>query len=228
MASFKRSRALGALAIALAAGCAATTNGVDPDEMTAASHREESSRTRLQAEAQARKYDESRDQEWSATGGPQCRDVSFPSRVYNPTRKYRAQADALRRHADQHLAAAAELERFTQAECAQFSPEIRKQCPLIGNVVGVEEIESGVSLELRQGMPLDAVVAHMRCHHAFGREHGAGVHDCPLYIAGIQVELGSDGKSVTITSRDPRSVDTIRKRARRYVGLDGACPNPDR
>jgi len=126
------------------------------------------------------------------------------------------------------LAAAAELERFTQAECAQFAPESRKVCPLIGNVVRVEEIEGGVRLGMRQGMQLDTVVAHMRCHHAFGREHGAGVHDCPLYITGIQVGLGSDGKSVTLTSRDPRSVDTIRMRARRYVGLDGACPNPDR
>lgn len=137
---------------------------------------------------------------------------------YNPTTVYLRLARQHEKHASEHLSAARRLEEFEQGGCKAFAPEIRAVCPLLGQVDAVEDVPGGVRVWLSEGVDVDAAVAHMRCHLAFGRAHGrAGMESCPLYVPEVRVERVRQSRGVDLESSDPGPVDELRQRTRLHV-----------
>lgn len=128
-------------------------------------------------------------------------------------------AATLRRHAQEHRRAAAELEAFTDAACDGVGASARKTSPLHRRVARVTTIDKGVRLLLKPNVDADELLAAARCHQAFARERGyEGGHVCPLYVPDIQVVLEPGGKALRVTSAKPGYAKVIRSRARHLVG----------
>lgn len=123
-----------------------------------------------------------------------------------------APRDAHQSMAAAHASAAQELESFEHEQCAAFPTQTRTRCPLLGTVKVATPIENGVQLELFPGVNREAVVAHVKCHHAFARSQGfEGMPSCPLYLRGLHVEESETG--VVITTDKPEVVDDLRARS---------------
>jgi hypothetical protein len=197
----------------LLVGCA--HDRVNPDEMSATGHRNEAQREYANADREFKRYDPMARQNLIVTGrGPEgARDATF-----NPTDDHRTAAERIAKHAQQHLAAANELESFADQECKPFAPSVRAACPALGPIASVEDIRGGVRLLLAPDMPIDAVLTHMRCHLAFAREHGwQPAPDCPLYLRGVEIRRSADGRAIEMTARDAKTADELRRRARAEV-----------
>lgn len=119
------------------------------------------------------------------------------------------------RHAQQHLAAAAYLEAFEQAECKNLPPATRAACPLLGPVTRIADVAGGVRVWFADRTPVDTILAHMRCHLAYAQTAGfEAATACPLYVRGIEIIRASDPRAIDILSKDASVVAEIRKRAR--------------
>lgn len=203
-----------------AAACATTSSSatVQPDELSAAGHRQEAARERARAEdAYARWQPNARTPLPAAPIGSVDGPRMYPIELYpyNPTDRALADAERHVRHAREHEAAAVALEGFEDAECRAFAPKARAACPLLGPIAAVEDRANGVRLALADGAPVAAIVAHMRCHLAFARTRGfTGIGDCPLYMRGVEIALSAGGRGVDVTSRDPAVVREIQLQSR--------------
>jgi hypothetical protein len=195
------------------AACSATTQGVRPNDMSAREHHQHAAAERREAAQHRARYDPTASRR---SGGNHI--AGFDSSEYNPTTRHIAMADEHREHAREHEQAARALEGFTKAECAEFSSEVRRECPLLTVVDAVLDVPGGARLAIHPGTNIGAVVAHMKCHHAFGREqHFESMKQCPLYLDDVEIAPGPDGQSVTLTSKDPATVRQIRLRARSHA-----------
>jgi hypothetical protein len=92
---------------------------------------------------------------------------------------------------------------------------VRAACPVAGPIKGVQDIPSGVRFAVAEDAPLDAVLAHMRCHFAWARTRGfAQLPGCPIYIKGISIQAGADGHSVEVTAGDKATIADLQRRSR--------------
>jgi hypothetical protein len=210
------------VAVACATTSRSTTRAVEPAEMTAAEHRQEAARERSRADdAYARWQPGARAPMPGGTTGSGDVPRLYPIDLYpyNPTDRAIADAERHLRHAREHEAAANALEGFEESECRDFAPKARAACPLFGPVAAIEDLPDGVRLVYAAGAPVDAVVAHMRCHLAFARARGFGDGaDCPLYMRGIDIARGADGRGIEITSRERDVARELQLRARLSSG----------
>jgi hypothetical protein len=196
-------------------GCATVAPGARPDDMSAAEHRAAAKRDALKADEHGAKYDP--DQNVIHTSFEHHDELYFPERVYNPTEEHLRHAEKYRDYARQHEEAARQLEKYEERECAALPKSTRVVCPLLGQVNQVEDIEDGVRIYLKSDRPTNAIVAHMRCHYAFGRTVGQkGMPNCPLYLKSLRIERTGD-RVVSITTDDAEIVDEIRRRSRSHV-----------
>jgi hypothetical protein len=82
-------------------------------------------------------------------------------------------------------------------------------------VVRIDDIADGVRVTFKAGVPVDAVLAHMRCHFAYARARGfAEVAGCPLYLRGIDIRRARDPMAVEIVSADGEVAAEVRARSR--------------
>jgi hypothetical protein len=126
------------------------------------------------------------------------------------------------RHAQEHLAAAAYLEDFEEAECRDLPSATRSACPLIGSVAEIADVPGGVRLWFADKAPVDATLAHMRCHFAYAQTTGfQSSTTCPLYVRGIEISRASDPRAIDIASKDAKTAVEIRKRVREEVPVVG-------
>lgn len=220
MPTRSQSRAWLALAVLVSpslVGCGGAP-GTNPDDMSAAEHREAAEAHDRETEEHEVQYD------------PRAVDVrqSYSTVVadvvdetYNPTGVHAVAAANHAEIAGEHRRAARALEAFEEGECAAFSPNIRQLCPLLGQLAAVENVDDGVRLEFREGVNTDAARAHVACHIAFARTQGReGMDHCPMYVEGARVEHDDAGGTVLLTDRRT-AVDTLRRRAAAHVH-----PNP--
>jgi hypothetical protein len=139
----------------------------------------------------------------------------YPVNAYNPGGDHLARAEQLQEHAREHQGAAAELERFEEAECRDFPPATRAACPLLGPVVQIGDVEGGVRVRFAEGTRVDAVLAHMRCHFAYAQARGFGkASGCPLYIRGITINRTNDPHAIEIVGPNPKVTADIRRLSR--------------
>jgi hypothetical protein len=209
-----------ALVVLFAAACATTSTSskTDPNELSAAEHRQEAARERARAEdAYARWEPGSRVPLPGAPIGLSDAPRMYPIDLYpyNPTDRALADAERHMRHAREHEAAATALEGFEDAECRDFAPKMRAACPMLGPIAALEDRADGVHFVFAAGAPIEAIVAHMRCHLAFARARGfTDAGDCPLYMRGVEIATSADGHGVDVTSRDRSIVGDIQLRSR--------------
>ena len=90
-------------------------------------------------------------------------------------------------------------------------------CPILEEVVRVENTRTGVRLFLVEGADAETVLNHMRCHHAFGKARA--FHDmesCPLYLKEVRIREVRPG-TIEITSGRPGVPAEIQRRSRGHV-----------
>ena len=186
-----------------------------PDDMSAAAHRVEADRERDEARAAlARASTSEREQGVVAPG-------TYPGRgpwtePYPEVQKREGSpaleaAIAHSRHAQAHEKAAAELERFEEAECRDIPAETRAACPLLHDVVDIVDVYGGARVMFAPGVSVPEVVTHIRCHLAFARARAfADADDCPLYVRGVQV-APSGAHALTLTAQDETERELTRR-----------------
>lgn len=190
----------------LVAGCA--TAGTRPDDMSAAAHRRAAKKEELVAARHSKKNQPSGPV--SVGSAEHAGAFAFPIEAYDPSHAHAAEAARHRRHATQHAEAALILERFERAECKTLPKKTRILCPLMGQLAAVTDDDQGVVLTLASGVPPKAILAHMRCHHAFGRSAGhKGMDRCPLYLRGVEMGLTRDGKRVFVHTTKTAAASTL-------------------
>jgi hypothetical protein len=193
-------------------GCA-TTSGARPEDMSAKSHEEEAAREAAKAEQHAAKYDPAATSAASAGSDP-----FFEGTDFNPTDVHNIQAEAHRRHADDHAAAADALRSAEEDACKSIASESRSWCPLLGPVAATENTSNGVRVTVREGTDVDALIARVRCHLAFANTQGReGIDRCPLYVPGVQVErFGAN--SIELSTRGKANVRELQQRVADHIG----------
>ncbi len=121
------------------------------------------------------------------------------------------------KHASEHLQAAELLETFEAAECTRSPHQERAMCPVLQDVIRVENTRTGVRLILVEGADAEKVVNHMRCHHAFGKTRGfQDMDSCPLYLNQIRIRKTAPGV-IELTSGRPSTAVEIQRRSRDHV-----------
>lgn len=119
-------------------------------------------------------------------------------------------------HALAHGTAALQLARFESAECRGIEPRARAACPLLGPVTAITDTPDGVRVDFHPSVPVDGVLAAMRCHYSFAEARGFSEEAaaCPLYVRGLGIRRSSDAKAIDITIRPSARVKDVRQRVR--------------
>jgi hypothetical protein len=119
-------------------------------------------------------------------------------------------------HAVAHGRLARVLKDFESVECHGVAPRERAACPLLGPVVGINDVPQGVRVEFVPSISVDAVLERMRCHYSFAQARGFSedASACPLYLRGLRLERSTDGRAIDITVTSPAMTNEIRKRVR--------------
>jgi len=114
-----------------------------------------------------------------------------------------------------HRSAAAQLEDDYARSCGDSPAEAASVSPLQRFGMGGSPIPGGtlVLLSTEAGPP-DRLLAALRCHRAWMMLGRSDMDDCPLDLAGLQVNARGDehGIELTLTVSDPRLVDELRRR----------------
>jgi hypothetical protein len=172
--------------------------------MSAEDHRREAAEHDARAGAHEAQYEPERQQVGLVEGsgdGP----YRYGASVYNPTESHLRRGAEHRGHAEDHRAAAASLERFEEAECADFPPDTRVTCPLLASLKAIVPTEEGARLVLAPGVNAEAVADHIGCHLAHAATHGfEGMDHCPLYLRGIALERGDGALELRADSSSAR------------------------
>jgi hypothetical protein len=201
-----------ALAWAPLFGCAAHRPAAR-EPLSADAHRREAGRERMLADEAYAHYQPLMTAPMPGAGGGGAdvpRLSPFTMYPFNPTINALKDAERHLRHAREHEQAAQALEQFESAECSQFSAKARAACPVLGPVAAIEDLPDGVRFRLAAGAPIEAVIAHMRCHLAFARARGfPPSSDCPLYMRGVEISLSADGGAIELRSRDSKVVRAL-------------------
>lgn len=204
---------LALLASATVAGCA--TAGTRPEDMSAADHLKHADMERAEADHAAARYDPSAARPMRVPGDPTH--FTYDVDTYNPTLTYKEAAKRHQRAAEEHAAAAAALESFENAQCREIPPQVRVECPLLGQVRATHDVANGVEVTLAEGVPKEAFMAHAQCHLAFARTAGYGGMDaCPLFLHGVQATEG-EGRVVRFTVDDADKVQELRQLMKTHV-----------
>jgi coenzyme F420-reducing hydrogenase delta subunit len=184
--------------------------------MSAARHRAVAKQHEKEAAGHERRYDP---KAYRSTGvGAASTDVVDIDISHNPTEVHLDQAREHKEHARQHRDAANILERFERESCQQISKDKRVACPLLGQVLRVQAISNGVRIYLAKGVPVKAVLVHMKCHYAYGRLVARkGMDNCPLYLKNLTIRATRDHRFVEITSEEAQTVKKIQRRSKLHV-----------
>lgn len=197
------------LATCLAAmGCA---HGTRPDDMTAEQH---------QAAAQKEESKAQREAATAYTNAPGANPMNAgiePELYLYPQagvpQDHLADARRLQEHAREHEQAAAELQRYEEAECKGLAPSQRSTCPLMRSIADVRDIDGGVRIRFVDEGHASTALPRMRCHYAYARAHGfSNSPDCALYIRGVDFRQSPDARAIDVVSSDPKTTDEIRRR----------------
>lgn len=115
-----------------------------------------------------------------------------------------------------HRSRAAELQAAYDDACGDRPLAQVSISPLHRYGIGGWNTTSGVILYLSPDAgAAEQLMADMRCHRAWMMLAPTNMEDCPLDLAGIQVDARGDGEGITvsITVRDPQLVDELHRRA---------------
>jgi hypothetical protein len=204
-----RSAGYALCACVTASGCG---HQIRPDDMSAEAHlaaaREETKEARRET-AMAR--NESPGQDPLAAGiEPEL--YINPDANSNLTEERTLRARFLERRARQHEQAAAELERFEEAQCGDIPPPERGVCPSLGSIADARDISGGVRVRLNEQAGSSEVLPQVRCHYAYERAHGFSDRQiCPLSVRGVEFRATGDLRVFDVLGKDAKTVGEIRR-----------------
>lgn len=197
--------------------CSSQAPGTEPDDMSIEEHRQEARKHEKMSEEHRDQYDPGAVGVRHDAPGAAFSDV-YTTEVYNPTKHHSQTAQKHERHADQHEDAAEQLLSYEERHCVKFPEETRSTCPLMGQIKAVEDVEGGVRITFREGVPMQPTLDHMKCHFAFARTQGyQGMQSCPLYVRGVSFESEEASDSIRLTTDNPEAVESLRRRTREHV-----------
>jgi len=210
----KQLSVIGAAVLALSA-CGGPGSTVRPDETSVEGHRAEAARERALA-ADPAPYQPART---NRIAPPLIRPSSEPGVVppdaaedLRHERRWHAE------HARDHEAAAQQLERFETEECRDVEASERASCPLLGPVVQIQDLPSGVRIHLAATASVERTLATLRCQYAFARARGFPSRaTCPIYLRGIEIRGSADRAAIEIVGPSRRLAREIQKRARQQA-----------
>lgn len=221
------------------AGCATTTPGSRPHDMSAAQHEEHAQTHATAAEQHAAQYDagaaETRERCRSGVKGAP-KDICWTS-VVNPTEAHLREAEEHRRHAADHRAGSAALREAEARACVGLNADDRDGSPFehVNDIAGVEPLieKSGtpkapaqrtvgatVTFRAVPGMTAEWLQRLVDCHLARNASLGHVVPEmpnCPLVPKGAEARVTSTGNglAVAIRSDDPTTAREVLSRAER-------------
>lgn len=121
-----------------------------------------------------------------------------------------------------HRGAAAQLQAEFDEACGKRDVAEISTSPLTRYVIGGESTVDGAVfyLSLDAGPP-ERLLADMRCHRAWMMLASSDMDDCPLDLAGIEVDVRGDMTEITVEVRvkDPLLVDELHRRAHHELGM---------
>lgn len=217
--------ALSLSSIVALAGCASSTPGAEPEDMSAEQHKDEAATHEAESKEHQARYDPEQSTPQPLVPSPGSTRLGIDRidfRSYNPTEKHLGHAAAHQKHAADHRAAAEALAKTEVSECAVVPEPIRAICPLADQITGARDLEDGVALSIAKDVPPAALLAHARCHAAVGASLGrAGMNGCPLYLKGLTLSLDAGGTELEIRAPDPKLVEVLRARVRALMSSGG-------
>ena len=228
-------------------GCATTTPGARPHDMSEAAHEEAAEAHSGTAAQHAAEYDpEARTTQERCRGGHATGhagqtaggDVCWTS-VTNPTKAHLRQAEEHRRMAADHRAASAPLREAEERACVGIGPDDRDSSPFehVEDIVSVEPLKERIPGGRLPGERMTGAVVVLRavpgltgewlqrlvdCHLARNASLGHVVPempDCPLVPKGAEARVTSTGSgfAVAIRSTEDATAKEILARAQRLV-----------
>lgn len=187
-----------------------------PDDMSAARHREEAVNERTAARDHLDRYDPHAISAMPAENDERYISQGVPARhgYYNPSDQQLTEAQRHLRHAEAHERAAAQLEGFEDQKCPGLPAETRAACPLLHDVLGLEDVRDGVRVRFTAAVDVAGTASLMQCHLAYARTRGYPIDDCPLYVRGVRVERVAGQPAIDILAGDAATATRIRALAR--------------
>jgi hypothetical protein len=231
------------LGFVLVAGCAASTPGARPHDMSQAAHSEQAAAESTEADEHAGQYDadaKAKAEECRArlrtdtptTGGQVCWTA-----VTNPTEEHLRVAAEHRKHAEAHRAASTALRDTEARACAGIDPDDRDISPFdrVEDIASVSPLteETGtvktprprtagavVIFRAVPGLTAEWLQREVDCHLARNASLGhvaEAMPNCPLVPKGASAKVESTGSGfkVTVRSDDDASAKEILERATR-------------
>jgi len=194
--------------IGSATGCASTSEAT-PESMSAKSHEEV-------AAQQAQKADEASKSRYAEVLAGS--DFAFQGTEFDPSDTNNIQAQKHRKHAEAHMAAAAELREAEEEACASVAPESRSWCPLLGPIEATEDTSDGVRILIKESTNVEEMVARVQCHIAHANTVGRkGMDRCPLYVEGVEVEQ-TGPRTIELRTEGKAHVRELQKRVAEHTG----------
>jgi hypothetical protein len=237
-------------------GCASTTPGARPHDMSAVQHEREGQAHAGTAEAHAGQYDPNATvsrTRCTARGGRRGGDFGAATcwtSLSNPTAEHLRAAEEHRRHAADHRAASAALRDAEARACDGISPDDRDLSPFdhVEDIASVEPLTEGlgtskapsprtagavVTFRPVPGMTGEWLQRVVDCHLARNAALGHDVPEmpnCPLVPNGVQAGVTSSGGgfAVAIRSDDAATAREILSRAERLRPASASSAAPTR
>lgn len=223
----------------LAAGCAETTPGSRPTDMSAASHEAEAKRHGDEASAHAAQFDSKATErrERCRSGGARSGLESCWTSVINPTAAHQEEAERHRSTAADHRAGAKALQDAEAAACGGLSDDDRDTSPFDRreDIVSSEPLQStgtggktgptqrlvgaSVTIKAVPGLTKEYLQRLVNCHSSRNASMGfamAEMASCPLSVKGANatVESAGPGFRVDIRADDSQAANEILRRAK--------------
>lgn len=227
------------LGIAASAVACGSTPGAKPHDMSAASHVTAANAEETHAAEHTAQYDPNAkpDAKKDCTGSPK---LPCWNSDRNPTAKHLEMAEAHRKAAADHRAAAKALAEAESRACSGLAPSDRDMSPfahredlagvtpLTENVVSgktksVKTVGAVIKVRAVPGLTAEWLQRIVTCHLARASALGHEMPEmpyCPLVPKGAtaQVESAGDGFNVSVRSDDPEAAKEILRRASALTG----------
>ena len=180
------------------------------DETTEEGHKAEAAKERREAVAEQAQFDPQAQtvREVGPSGPAGIEGGAGVLITVNPTAAHLAEAEAHRKHAKQHEAAAVALENFQNEACNGVPTADRVSCPMLYSDVRTT-LPNGVRL-YTGSKRLPEVLASIRCQLAFARAHGyTDPSLCPFAQKDVVAKPSADGSGIDLTTPDAEAVRAL-------------------
>lgn len=190
--------------------CGASERRSETGEMTVEGHEQAAAQERAAARKEQASFDPNATQVHETVQPASAMDGGMGGILVtvNPTQGHLTAAEAHRRHAAAHAAAAKNLKHFEDEACTGLAEAERESCPTL-TTSNLETLPAGVRLHTGTKR-LGSVLQEIRCHLAFAKAHGYDRVDlCPFALPGVHAEVANDRAGVDLQADNETSIQAL-------------------